>query len=151
MEFICILWGFTSTVITPTVEWPWNLTIGACVDKSNVYESDWQLTQSDICVYSLFVRMGDFMLASAGNDIRFWDVNGSYSLVKQFNPHSRNVCDLAWSLDNSVSFCKIWTTQSIATFTLGMVSSWYWWHLDYRKISKVFTLSRCDPDLCKLK
>ncbi|XP_013386003.1 protein NEDD1 [Lingula anatina] len=43
--------------------------------------------------------MGDFKLASAGDDIKIWDCNG-YTLVKQYNPHPGNIGSLCWSHDN---------------------------------------------------
>ncbi|ELU15027.1 hypothetical protein CAPTEDRAFT_42942, partial [Capitella teleta] len=43
----------------------------------------------------------DLKLASAGDDLKIWDVNG-YSLVKQYNPHASSVSCVAWSHDNNI-------------------------------------------------
>ena len=47
--------------------------------------------------------MADYLLGSAGDDVKLWDVR-EYSLVKQYNPHSGRVSSLCWANDNSVSF-----------------------------------------------
>ncbi|XP_069140779.1 protein NEDD1-like [Argopecten irradians] len=46
--------------------------------------------------------MAGIRLASAGDDIKLWDVDSSYSMVQQYNPHECNVCKLCWSHDNSL-------------------------------------------------
>ncbi|XP_060074999.1 protein NEDD1-like [Ylistrum balloti] len=45
--------------------------------------------------------MSGMKLASAGDDIKLWDVDSSFSLVQQFNPHDHNVSKVCWSHDNS--------------------------------------------------
>lgn len=40
--------------------------------------------------------MSCIKLASAGDDIKIWDI-GDFSLVKQFNPHEQNVGAIAWN------------------------------------------------------
>lgn len=43
---------------------------------------------------------GHSLLASAGDDIKVWDT-GSYTVVKQFNPHAGNVSRICWSHNNN--------------------------------------------------
>ncbi|XP_033745078.1 protein NEDD1-like [Pecten maximus] len=45
--------------------------------------------------------MSGMTLASAGDDIKLWDVDSSFSMVRQFNPHDHNVSKVCWSHDNS--------------------------------------------------
>ncbi|OWF54240.1 protein NEDD1-like isoform X2 [Mizuhopecten yessoensis] len=45
--------------------------------------------------------MSGMKLASAGDDIKLWDVDSSFSMVRQFNPHDHNVSNVCWSHDNS--------------------------------------------------
>lgn len=45
--------------------------------------------------------MGEVKLSSAGDDIKIWDCS-SYSLVKQFNPHERNISGICWNHENTL-------------------------------------------------
>ena len=49
--------------------------------------------------------MAAVKLASAGDDVKLWDVR-AYKCVKQYNPHNENVSAVSWNADGKYHLVK---------------------------------------------